>query len=546
MTDNSGVPAGADQEALLQRLQAMLDAQTTTPTMTPEQVAQAQALIAQAQQAKASQDAAALIAQLQAATPPTPAPAPVAAPAVASVAAPAFAAPVAAAAPATPRKRGKGALIGILSTVAVLALVAGGLFAFGIVKLPGGATVPNEGEVFLLAADDLGPDPFSPASLVPEVTEIAPSVVTPSSSVAVPAATPGLYGGTGDKAVCDPLAQANFLAKNPDLAAAWVAALTADSTVRLRDGSALTTANISQYLAGLTPIILTSDTRVTNHGYHNGKPTIIASVLQAGTAVMVDQFGVPRVKCNCGNPLLPPKPVTGTVTYTGTPWAGWTGTPDMVQASSEPIETLTLVDVITGQQFQIPVCKPYVTSGSRFCLDPAQVTGATDAQPQPTSTPQPGADILADIPGLGDGVFETTSLGNSRLDFGTPASFVHDAATDTYTMPAVDGWVLYYKDGSTLGAKVDEIRAILSTGEPWQTGACATLLEDKAFSHDGWTGTALGYGRCTNDAGTRFDFYDLRVVAEKDGVLVTVAVVGMDEASAAAAVNTAFSTFRRI
>lgn len=43
-------------------------------------------------------------------------------------------------------------------------------------------------------------------------------------------------------------------------------------------------------------------------------------MLQAGTAVLVDAEGTPRVRCKCGNPLAPPEPVEGTPKYTGTPW----------------------------------------------------------------------------------------------------------------------------------------------------------------------------------------------------------------------------------
>ncbi|MGH3907098.1 MAG: DUF6777 domain-containing protein, partial [Pseudonocardiaceae bacterium] len=42
------------------------------------------------------------------------------------------------------------------------------------------------------------------------------------------------------------------------------------------------------------------DTRVTNHGYRDGKATDRQAVLQAGTAVLVDEKGRPRVKCGCG------------------------------------------------------------------------------------------------------------------------------------------------------------------------------------------------------------------------------------------------------
>lgn len=46
-----------------------------------------------------------------------------------------------------------------------------------------------------------------------------------------------------------------------------------------------------------------ADTRVTNHGFADGRATEIQSILQAGTAVFVDDTGLPVVKCSCGNPL---------------------------------------------------------------------------------------------------------------------------------------------------------------------------------------------------------------------------------------------------
>jgi hypothetical protein len=40
-------------------------------------------------------------------------------------------------------------------------------------------------------------------------------------------------------------------------------------------------------------VILQRDTRVTNHGFRNGRATPTQSILQAGTAVLVDEYGVP-------------------------------------------------------------------------------------------------------------------------------------------------------------------------------------------------------------------------------------------------------------
>jgi len=64
---------------------------------------------------------------------------------------------------------------------------------------------------------------------------------------------------------------------------------------------------------------------VTNHGFANGRATTLQSVLQAGTAVLVDPSGNPVVRCRCGNPLQPPAPVRSPVLQ-GTPWPGFNPT----------------------------------------------------------------------------------------------------------------------------------------------------------------------------------------------------------------------------
>lgn len=46
--------------------------------------------------------------------------------------------------------------------------------------------------------------------------------------------------------------------------------------------------DIPAYVARLTPVILRTDTFVTNHGFAQGRATVVPAVLQAGTAVLVD------------------------------------------------------------------------------------------------------------------------------------------------------------------------------------------------------------------------------------------------------------------
>jgi hypothetical protein len=127
----------------------------------------------------------------------------------------------------------------------------------------------------------------------------------------IPGDTPALYGGSRNEHVCDSQKLVTYLQQNPDKAAAWAGVLN------------ISVADIPTYIGTLTPMQLRADTRVTNHGFIDGHATTLQSVLQAGTAVLVDNQGRPRVKCGCGNPLLYPVATPITPSYTGTPWPGF-------------------------------------------------------------------------------------------------------------------------------------------------------------------------------------------------------------------------------
>ncbi len=246
-----------------------------------------------------------------------------------------------------PQAKSKTPLIiaGVVGALAVLGAIA-------VMLMPGDA---QAGEVILVPAASVGPDPFSatPFAPPPNPTLAQPAVEGGPPVGAAPGAAPtqatsgakpGLYGGTNDKKACDPKAMVDFLGANPDKAQAWVNALTADPAVRLKDGQPLTVAYIPHYVAGLTPITLMEDVRVTNHGFKNGRANQIQSVLQKGSAVLIDEFGVPRVKCYCGNPLLPPVASSAPPVYSGPRW------PDFeparittVTPPPQPIEVLVVV-----------------------------------------------------------------------------------------------------------------------------------------------------------------------------------------------------------
>ena len=63
---------------------------------------------------------------------------------------------------------------------------------------------------------------------------------------------------------------------------------------------------VARYIRKLKPVTLTRDTQVTNHSFEGGRAVAFQAILQAGTAVLVDKYGEPVVRCRCGNPLTTP------------------------------------------------------------------------------------------------------------------------------------------------------------------------------------------------------------------------------------------------
>src|SRR5258706_80541 len=109
-------------------------------------------------------------------------------------------------------------------------------------------------------------------------------------------------------------------------------------------------------VAGLTPVILRTDTAVVNHGFVNGQATTVPAVLQAGTAVLVDKNGVPVTKCFCGNPLTQPTTFSlQQAKFVGTPWVNFSNTTIVtIQANTTVVNNFTLVEPITGAPFSRP------------------------------------------------------------------------------------------------------------------------------------------------------------------------------------------------
>jgi hypothetical protein len=207
----------------------------------------------------------------------------------------------------------------------------------------------------------------TPPSTVPSNVKPAPG---PGGYRTTQGASPGLYGGTRNNSSCDRELLINYLVANPDKAGAWA----------LVEG--INPGDIPGYIRSLTPVILRVDTRVINHGFANGVATRREVVLEAGTAVLVDSYGMPRAKCYCGNPLLPPTIYREPV-YTGTYWPTFYPSDVVVVTRVTQVTVITIIDVVTGDPFDRPVG----TDGPTDADTPGAPTTTTSTTTTTTTAP---------------------------------------------------------------------------------------------------------------------------------------------------------------
>jgi hypothetical protein len=146
----------------------------------------------------------------------------------------------------------------------------------------GGKKGPKLQTVRFQKPTEAGPSPFTqPAEAK------GPDIVSVGS---------GPFGGTGTDHVCDRELLIRSLRARPDRMRAWAEVV----------GIASDFETVAKYIRDLRPVTITTDIRVTNHSFEGGSATALQSILQAGTTVLVDRYGVPRARCRCGNPLTPP------------------------------------------------------------------------------------------------------------------------------------------------------------------------------------------------------------------------------------------------
>ncbi|MFD3969850.1 DUF6777 domain-containing protein [Streptomyces cyaneofuscatus] len=228
---------------------------------------------------------------------------------------------------------------------ALAALAAGALFAVAgcdsaADRTTKGTTGTAEAEdVLLQPLAEPGPGPFTKSTARQAPSPSAPPSPREGDGSAtrtvhrVSGAVPGLYGGVRSEASCDVEQQARLLTADQDKARAFA------------EKAGIEAVQIPGYLRSLTPVTLRADTQVTNHGYSADSVTAFQAVLQAGTAVLVDSKGLPRLRCACGNPLEKPVIAKGQVTYRGERWAGYDPARILaIDPGVRPVGSLVIVD----------------------------------------------------------------------------------------------------------------------------------------------------------------------------------------------------------
>jgi serine/threonine protein kinase len=255
-----------------------------------------------------------------------------------------------------------------LVTVAVVALIAAIIGAFIVLIVPG--QVVADTEIHREPGGSTGANPFMP----PAGNDQPGVPPPPGSGGSFDGNTSGLYGGTLNDSTCDRQAMIKFLQAHPEKGAAWAGV------------QGMSQAELPAYISGLTPVFLRSDTAVTNHGFANDRATTLNSVLKAGTAVLADQYGVPRARCYCGNPLTPANP-PATKRYVGPTWSGFSpASTTTIQAAATPITEFTLVNPFTNEVFYRPVGTAGERDRPRIPPPPPSIP---EIPPAPVEIPQP-------------------------------------------------------------------------------------------------------------------------------------------------------------
>jgi hypothetical protein len=267
---------------------------------------------------------------------------------------------------------------GIAAFGVVAGLLLALLLAFGVLGR-GGGTASAAGEIYLAPAASTGPNPFT-ASLMtqaapalpptPPASEAtpptAPQAEAPPGSGAAPAppkaptvnaaaapattltsvdaSVPQLYGGRMGVSPCDGGLLVKQLDGDSGVARAWAVA------------EGIDVESVHEFVDRLVPVDVLDDVQVTDWRRVDGRGVAFQAVLERGTTVLVDQFGLPRVRCLSGDPLGLPDKVQRSARFVGEKWERFQPAAVIVIVpAAKALPTLVLLETSSGQPFGRPV-----------------------------------------------------------------------------------------------------------------------------------------------------------------------------------------------
>jgi hypothetical protein len=243
-----------------------------------------------------------------------------------------------------------------LIVVGVAVLVAA--IAVGGVLLLSGGDEAEAQTVRFQKPTDRGPDPFT-----------RPTDVRGKKSVAV---GKGPFGGTGSDLVRNRELLIRSLRARPERMREWARVV----------GVEPTQSAVARYIRKLRPVTLTRDTRVTNHSFVDGRAVGFQSILQAGTAVLVDKDGKPVARCRCGNPLAEPAVIDTAKCY-GCP-ANYRPPPPCEYFDYDDGDYSSFDDVDYERDYDP---RDYTGKCYRPYPDPPEVTATKRSRPRPEPAP---------------------------------------------------------------------------------------------------------------------------------------------------------------
>ena len=208
--------------------------------------------------------------------------------------------------------------------LAVVAALIGGVIGLGTALFDTSPQVARASTVYEAQVGAVGPDAFSPSYATGQLPQsyefelVSGDIAASSESLYVQPR--GTYGGPGSN-VCDKEGMKDFFQRHPDRGAAWA---------RIQG---IPFSEINSFIDGLNTAYLAQNVKLTMYGFKNGQEYGYEAIIAAGTAVLVDDDGLPRARCACGNPLVTDQPPEEATTTTEVPTTSTEET-----TTTEPIE----------------------------------------------------------------------------------------------------------------------------------------------------------------------------------------------------------------